>query len=183
MISDSKGNLYGTTISGGPVGMGAVYKIAKDGQETVLAYMPNPDFGEPTGELVADDAGNLYGTTENGSGTVFKVTPEGALSALVTFRSSHNRGQTPKSSLLIDGVGNLYGTASGGGHNMRGWTQGCGSVFKVTPRGRVQTLHLFEGGLDGCQPIGGLVADARGDFFGTTALGGKKNGTIFRISP
>jgi len=183
LISDSKGNLYGTTIGGGPVHAGAVYKIAADGHESVLAYIPSYWIGEPMGALVADEAGNLYGTTTNGSGMVFKVTSEGVLSELAAFRESHKAGQTPQSTLLIDSAGNLYGTATAGGHNMKGWTQGCGSVFKVTPRGRVQTLHLFEGGLDGCQPIGGLVADARGDFFGTTAQGGKKNGTIFRISP
>jgi uncharacterized repeat protein (TIGR03803 family) len=38
-------------------------------------------------------------------------------------------------------------------------------------------------GTDGSTPIGGLIADAHGDLFGTTAFGGANNlGTVFEIT-
>ncbi|HZT11379.1 MAG TPA: choice-of-anchor tandem repeat GloVer-containing protein, partial [Candidatus Baltobacteraceae bacterium] len=43
-------------------------------------------------------------------------------------------------------------------------------------------LHSF-GGPDGAGPSSGVVADGKGDFFGTTIFGGKGNGTIFELKP
>jgi len=184
VIRDAHGNLYGTTSGGGAAGWGAVYKITPDGHESVLASMPDVPFSIPMGELVADGAGNLYGTTTNSTGTIFKVTPEGVLSTLVVFRDNHKQGQVPVSTLLIDSGGNLFGTAMNGGHNEKGDGEGCGSVFKITPLGKMQTLYLFTGGgSDGCMPVGGLAPDGHGDFFGTTFFGYHGDvGTIFKVS-
>jgi uncharacterized repeat protein (TIGR03803 family) len=44
-------------------------------------------------------------------------------------------------------------------------------------------LHSF-GGPDGAGPLLGVIADAKGAFYGTTAFGGKAaNGTIFKLTP
>jgi uncharacterized repeat protein (TIGR03803 family) len=184
VIRDKHGNLYGTTVDGGAYGWGAVYKITPDGQESVLASMPSVSVSMPGGEVVADDVGNLYGTTSNSTGSVFKITPDGVLSTLFVFPDNHRQGQAPHSTLLIDGAGNLFGTAMNGGRDEKGDAEGCGSVFKVTPRGKMQTLHLFAAGKDGCMPVGGLTADGRGDFFGTTFFGYRRDrGTIFKVTP
>jgi uncharacterized repeat protein (TIGR03803 family) len=46
------------------------------------------------------------------------------------------------------------------------------------------TLHTFTGSPDGEHPFGGLVGDAKGNFYGTTQAGGTTgNGTIFELSP
>jgi uncharacterized repeat protein (TIGR03803 family) len=83
---DGRGNLYGTTFSGGTGacysdgGCGVVFKVAPDGTETVLySFTGGADGGNPGGGLVLDGKGNLYGTTTydgaHGYGVVFKVTP------------------------------------------------------------------------------------------------------------
>jgi len=81
VIFDKKGNLYGTTFSGGAHGYGTVYEVTPKGVETVLySFGSQPGDGQnPQAGLVFDKMGNLYGTTLNGGangvGTVFKLTP------------------------------------------------------------------------------------------------------------
>jgi len=80
-------------------------------------------------------------------------------------------------SLLAQGRdGNLYGTASSGG------TYGDGTVFKITPKGVVTTLHNFDG-TDGYYPMGGLVLGTDGNFYGTTQFSNTGAGTLFKITP
>ncbi len=48
----------------------------------------------------------------------------------------------------------------------------------------VNTLYSFTGTPDGADPFGGLVADSKGNFYGTTQHGGlSNNGTVFELSP
>ncbi|HEY2444829.1 MAG TPA: choice-of-anchor tandem repeat GloVer-containing protein [Rhizomicrobium sp.] len=87
LISDSAGNLYGTTEFGGgrgciisSGGCGTVFEIATNGTESVLHSFGKGNNGAiPASGLVADGAGNLYGTAShgggNGYGTVFEITP------------------------------------------------------------------------------------------------------------
>jgi uncharacterized repeat protein (TIGR03803 family) len=82
LISDSAGNLYGTTYYGGAYGYGTVFKLDPAGKLTMLHSFDNsPDGSNPIGGLILDKKGNLYGTTSDGGdptcgcGTVFKVTP------------------------------------------------------------------------------------------------------------
>src|ERR1022692_4443146 len=64
VIRDSAGNLYGTTVYGGPANQGVVYKVDTTGHETVLySFTGGADGGYPYSGLVGDSAGNLYGTT------------------------------------------------------------------------------------------------------------------------
>jgi uncharacterized repeat protein (TIGR03803 family) len=45
-------------------------------------------------------------------------------------------------------------------------------------------LHGFTGGADGANPYAGLIQDSRGNFYGTTQLGGTSNlGTVFKLDP
>jgi uncharacterized repeat protein (TIGR03803 family) len=46
------------------------------------------------------------------------------------------------------------------------------------------TLHAFGGLADGGNPFGGLIADHKGNFYGTTQFGGEYlQGTVFELSP
>jgi len=60
LLRDSKGNLYGTTLSGGTTGWGTVYRVTAAGTEKVLYnFTGGTDGGNPTASLIADSQGNL----------------------------------------------------------------------------------------------------------------------------
>jgi uncharacterized repeat protein (TIGR03803 family) len=95
-----------------------------------------------------------------------------AETALYNFTGVAGDGAHPQAALIADESGALYGTTASGGNHVRG------TVFKLTPPGRGQTvwteavLFSFTGGSDGGQPAGSLIADESGTLYGTTALGG-----------
>jgi uncharacterized repeat protein (TIGR03803 family) len=82
--------------------------------------------------------------------------------------------------LIRDDDGNLYGTTEFGG------AFGYGTVFKLDPTGTETILYSFAGGMDGEYPIAGLVRDAIGNLYGTTADGGLGAsfgyGTVFELT-
>lgn len=72
----------------------------------------------------------------------------------------------------------LYGTTYFGGDN------NLGTVYALAKDGTESVLHSFGSGSDGANPEAGLVADAKGNLYGTTYNGGAKNrGTVFKITP
>jgi len=83
LISDSAGNLFGTTQSGGASGDGTVFELAPDGHggwaEKVLHRFKNRPGALPSGNLVFGLLGHLYGTTSGDGqvtwGSVFEVAP------------------------------------------------------------------------------------------------------------
>lgn len=104
---------------------------------------------------------------------------------LLSFNSAN--GSYPGLMSLVQGLnGNLYGTVIYGGDlscTFEASFSGCGTVFSVTPGGRLTTLHRFSGP-DGTDPLWGLVQAASGVFYGVTSLGGANgHGTIFKINP
>jgi uncharacterized repeat protein (TIGR03803 family) len=78
----------------------------------------------------------------------------------------------PFSALIVDDDGNLYGTALEGGNLTACPFNGCGSVYRVDKHGTHTILYNFSGPPDGEWPIGGLVRDVAGNFYGTTSAGG-----------
>ncbi len=122
----------------------------------------------PSGALLLGGDGNFYGTTEyggpgGGSGTVFKMTPAGSLTTLVSFKNTN--GAHPIAGLVQNTDGNFYGTTSDGG------TNGFGTIFRINPSGDFATLFSFNN-TNGANPYGGLAVDAGGNLYGTTAYGG-----------
>jgi uncharacterized repeat protein (TIGR03803 family) len=98
-------------------------------------------------------------------------------------------GRSPSADLVSDAAGNLYGTTGYGGTHSCSFGLGCGIVFKLSPGGTQTVLYDFTGGSDGAQPAG-LVRDAAGNLYGTTAVGGDLScgfssgcGTVFKLSP
>jgi uncharacterized repeat protein (TIGR03803 family) len=185
LLADSAGNLYGTTFEGGGTGCGGggcgtVFKLAPDGTETVLyAFQGGNDGSSPYAGLIADASGNLYGTASeggvHGSGVVFEVAPNGTETVLYSFTNGADGGD-PQGSLIADVAGNLYSTTYGGGANKDG------TVFKLAPSGTETVLHSFAGKKDGQWLAAGVIADAKGNLYGTTSNGGKKKqGTVFSI--
>jgi uncharacterized repeat protein (TIGR03803 family) len=133
--------------------------------------------------LIQGSDGNFYGTTAQ-DGTVFKITPEGALTTLYSFCSQAKcaDGYLPYAG-LIEGIdGNFYGTTSRGGAHK--W----GTIFRLTPSGKLTTLYNFCSKAhcaDGRYPIGTLTQATNGDLYGVTQAGGgpEDGGTVFRITP
>jgi len=132
LVFDKKGNLYGTTFSGG----GTVFEITSAGTEKVLY-----SFGSQSGDgsypeaALAFKKDNLYGTTSGGgaygNGTVFEIIAVGKKDStekvLYSFGSQSGDGSSPLGGLIFDKEGNLYSTTlMGGAYNY-------GAVFEVIP--------------------------------------------------
>jgi uncharacterized repeat protein (TIGR03803 family) len=132
---DSLGNLYGTANACGSAHVGVVWKVGKNGKETVLHTFAggSSDGAEPIAGLIMDAAGNLYGDTYQGGsanlGTVYKLNKKGTLTLLHTFTGSD--GSYPYSGLVRDAAGNLYGTTLYGGSG-QSCRNGCGTVWQIT---------------------------------------------------
>jgi uncharacterized repeat protein (TIGR03803 family) len=183
LVQGSDGNLYGTTAAGGAHYKGTVFKVTSMGVLTTLHSFGDAsgDGLGPTAGLVQGSDGNFYGTTASGGasfqGTVFKITPAGALTVLHSFSSSPNEGAAPVAGLVQGGDGNFYGTTAIGGMHYQG------TVFKIDSTGNLTTLHSFSGSpSEGAGPVAGLVLGSDGNFYGTTAAGGTHyQGTVFKI--
>ncbi len=159
---------------------------------TTLFSFDDANGENPYGGLVQGEDGNLYGTTYQGGsgtscraygcGTIFKISPAGALTTLHNFVGYPVEGSNPAAGLLLDNNGSLYGTTEyGGTGNFLG-----GTVFAVTPGGTVTTLYSFCAHapcVNGTVPLAGLVLGMDGNFYGTTEDGGTNTGTIFKMTP
>jgi len=194
LIKDGRGNLYGTTFSGGSGGFngnGTVYRLASDGSKAQLYSFTGQGDGNYPNALIMDKSGNLVGTTQQGGdpdcdmsgcGVVFEVAPDGTETVLYTFHGGNDGGQ-PLAALLPDGKGGFYGTASGAGAHR------LGLVFDLSSKGKETVLHAFAGGSDGDGPQSALVADRSGNLYGTTKQGGGSGcssfgcGTIYEVTP
>jgi hypothetical protein len=153
LVSDTAGNLYGTTLSGGnnstkceiytgAPGCGVAFKLTPGAhgswKETVLyTFTGGKDGAIPVGGVIFDSAGNLLGTAFVGGNTT--------------------------SQKCIENVG-------------VGLPPGCGVVFKLTPRAHgpweEEVLYTFTGGSDGARPWSRLILDSHGNVYGTAINGG-----------
>ena len=204
LVIDAQGNLYGTTQQGGNSrNAGTVFKLSKDGAETILYSFCQKtncvDGDDPHTKLIIDNQGALYGTTSAGGdsdvGTIFKLTPPTNGNSLWTYTVLHsfsglpfgtgNDGAFP-TSLIAGDSGAFYGTTSGGGSG----TNSNGTVFKLTPPSnsqdtwKVTILYNFcpQTPCSGGARPSSLVVD-NGTFYGTTNVGGNGYGTVFKLTP
>jgi len=185
LIADNAGNLYGTTQYGGTAGgFGTIFRLDTSGNETVLySFSGTPDGEDPYAGLVADRAGNLYGSTlyggtNGGFGALFRLSKTGKLTLLHSFASDPD-GADPYGTFVADQQGNGYGTTRFGGAG-----GGYGTVFKLSPNGKLTLVHSFSGTPDGEDPEAGLIIDNAGNVYGTTVYGGTAGGfgTVFKVN-
>jgi uncharacterized repeat protein (TIGR03803 family) len=86
-------------------------------------------------------------------------------------------GKDP-SSLIQSADGSFYGTTEFAGSG----EQPAGTVFKLSPNGRLSTIHTFVGAANGANPTS-LIEGNDGFLYGTTAAGGANNqGVVFKLS-
>jgi uncharacterized repeat protein (TIGR03803 family) len=153
------------------------------GTLTTLHSFNGTDGISPVAALVETSSG-FYSTTNQGGdlscsgpegcGTVFKITPSGALTTLHRFHVTD--GSFPASGLTYGSDSNFYGTTQNGTADV------YGTLFEITPAAVFTTLLSFDN-TDGADPVGGLLQVSDGTFYGTTFLGGTSNdGTIFALS-
>jgi uncharacterized repeat protein (TIGR03803 family) len=204
LVQGADGNFYGTTISGGANcvsmgGCGTLFKITPKGKLTTLynfCVQANCTDGNGPSTLIQAANGDFYGTTHSGGGTcfvgfscgtIFKITPAGTLTSLYSFCSVSNCSDGAFPAGMIQATdGNFYGTTGNGGINSDACKWGCGTAFKITPVGKLTTLHEFcsqSSCLDGFYPNAGLIQASDGNLYGTTFYGGPTWGTIFKINP
>lgn len=185
LVQDTSGNLYGTTVYGGPANYGVVFEVTTSGTETVLHSFTggSTDGADSYAPLLLDSAGNLYGTTGYGGasdlGVVFKIDSAGKETILHSFAGAPTDGAAPFQGLVMDEKGNLYGTTETGG------TSGEGTVFKLSPKGKETVLHSFAGGAsDGAGPsYGSLLMDKAGNLYGVTEYGGPSDkGVLYKLT-
>jgi uncharacterized repeat protein (TIGR03803 family) len=188
LIQGADGNIYGTTASGGVNGYGTLFKMTPGGKLYTPVSLNGTDGAYPYSGGVQAADGYFYGTTTGGGtstacgtygcGTIFKVSAGGTLSTFYNFCSLADcaDGYLPVGGLVQATNGNFYGTTATDGVN------GYGTVFRITPAGKLSTLHSFAG-TDGSYPLGNLVQGANGNFYGTTNYGGVNGlGTVFEMT-
>jgi len=210
LVQAANGDFYGTTSAGANLnatvcyaaGCGTIFKISPSGTLTTLhsfcAQSGCTDGGNPLAGLLQAADGDFYGTAGTGGancvpygcGTVFKITPSGALTTLYSFCAhggfpACTDGWFPVAGLVQAANGDFYGTTEYGGADPFGGNYG-GTVFKITPSGTLTTLYSFcsqSGCTDGDGALTGLVQATNGDFYGTTPAGGANGaGTVFKIT-
>jgi len=202
LVSDNAGNLYGTTLNGGP-GAGTIYMLSPPGTsgtgwtESVIYRFGGSDGSSPYGTLTIDNAGNLYGTADaggsanclGGCGLVYELSPPVApgenweQNVLYMFGGGSD-GFSPEGGVVLNHSGNLLGTTEHGG------LYDAGTVFDLSrptlPGGSWTKTSLwdFTGGKDGSTPgVESLVSDGLGHIFSTTYFGGDfGGGTVFVLA-
>jgi uncharacterized repeat protein (TIGR03803 family) len=200
LVQATNGKLYGTTLGGGTPGEGTVFKITAQGAFATLYNFCSQtncmDGAEPDARLIQGNDGNLYGTTniggdipETSDGTVFKISVSGALTTLYSFDGTD--GFYPAAGLVQGTDGTFYGTTYDGGISNATCSEGCGTIYKITSSGALTTLYSFcslSNCADGHGPLGGIIQDTNGSFYGTTEFGGTSDlcsngcGTVFSLS-
>src|SRR5580698_2461141 len=132
--------------------------------------------------------------------TASTASAEGKEKVLYSFQGLRD-GSVPAGGVVFDTHGNLYGATTEGGANSCPGIAQCGTVYQLTPPatkgdGWTETvLYTFLGKNhnDGNTPAGGVLIDAAGNLYGTTAYGGGGGcillgtnvgcGTVYELSP
>src|SRR3981189_49417 len=151
LVTDSAGNIYGTSVLGGTFGGGTVFQLSPSSSgwtHTVLySFTGGADGGEPYKGVTLDAHGNLYGTAvtggsgscEGGCGVVFKLTNSGGVwtQSVIHAFTGGNDGSGPGSPVVFDKHGNLYGMTPTGGANR------AGVVFQLKPTNGAWALKVI----------------------------------------
>jgi uncharacterized repeat protein (TIGR03803 family) len=209
-VMSTGGTLYGTTSKGGTNGCGMVYEQTAAGKYTMLHQFAT-DECTPTGNLLRTNAGAIYGAT---SETLFTISATGVESTLYSFvgitpgyivRSTAGGFFGPFNAAGSEGVWN-WANGDDNTINFTGVTDevlaGPVVIFQNNVYGASYNTGLSDGGTvyqfdpetglnmilytfpEGTMPMGGVIADAEGNLYGTTWGGGTYGyGTVFKLTP
>ncbi|MFZ0321398.1 MAG: choice-of-anchor tandem repeat GloVer-containing protein [Candidatus Sulfotelmatobacter sp.] len=193
LVQGTDGHLYGTTSAGGSADYGTAFKTTTGGGD---GFTTLSDFAlsnaSPYSGLIQGLDGNFYGTTieggTNSAGTVYQLTPGGEVTVLYNFSDidgNDGNGFWPYGQLVQAANGAFYGTTyqGGGSAHTSKCTNGCGTIFEITPAGEFTLVHSFVSS-EGGESYAGLTIGSDGNFYGTaSAFGEYKYGTVFQMTP
>ena len=189
---DAKGNIYGTTQSGGTNGTGTVYELSKRSgvwtEKVIYNFSATGADGiSPSAGMTIAPDGTMYSTTPDGGaysgGVIFslKKTVKGWKQTVIHNINFPSEGGFPYEGVMRDAAGNLYGVAPAGGASQQG------VVYRLSPskNGWVDTvLYSFtgqNGDGSGLYWID-LISDATGNIYGATSFGGTNGtGTVWKL--
>lgn len=177
LVMAEDGRLYGVTRYGGDSDCGLAYRLRADDTIERLHSFTVEDGCQPRATLLAARDGFLYGTSVGGHGKIFRLSRDGELVVMHSFRALED-GDLPWGRLMQGSDGMIYGTTRYGG------PRHLGTVFRMDPAdGTLVTLHNFNGD-DGSQPITGLTEGPDGRYYGVSTgerKSGNATGLIYRI--
>ncbi len=185
LVVGKSGDLYGTAAGCGSSRAGTIFKIDTAGTFTLLhsfSGAPSDASGPYYGHLAVDRSGNLYGVTLWGGtyrrGALYRLSSNGSLTLLHSFRGGKRDGCRPYGSVTRDKAGNLYGTSYKCG------SSNYGTIWKVSRTGKETILHNFAGGsADGCFPFAGMTLDSKGNGYGVTSgCGPTSDGVLYELT-
>ena len=186
--SDQKGNLYGTTSSGGAFDAGTVFELTPSGgswTKSTLYSFTGGDDGDAPGQVLVGNDGNLYGVANGGmyqNGVVFQLTPSGGRWAESVLHAFQSKEGVDPAYLVQDSAGNLYGIIS---TNLIDTAFGAIFVLEKTS-GWTFSDYFVE---HFCSEIGdtgnlsNLAIDAAGNLYGTGEGYGTDRASAFHRSP
>jgi uncharacterized repeat protein (TIGR03803 family) len=135
------GNLYGHCALERD-GHGAIFRMTPAGELQIVARFGPPNGTQPASTLLCAPDGTFYGTTLLGGthqrGTLFKVTPGGELTTLLSFPDLGGPTSGGPWGLPTLGTdGNLYSTIEVGGPGQNG------VLYRATPKGELRSMVEF----------------------------------------
>jgi uncharacterized repeat protein (TIGR03803 family) len=185
------GNLYGVTFgcsasTTDPLGSVFKFNPTTNTLTTLHTFQGSEsnDGQNPSGPLALGSNGDFYGTTYSGGvgssyGTVYSITTKGKIKILYSF-VNNGGGTNPNAGVTLGADGNFYGVTYSGG------ADGEGTIFKMTPAGKVTFLHSFNIGTDNAGfPVWPLTLGSDGNLYGSAqdcASGGCSPESLFEIA-
>ncbi len=181
VVQDANGNLYGTVLIGGDYGHGAVYKIDKLGNYSVLYSFDGANGESPQAGVILGIDGNLYGITSISwvTTTIFKLNISGSIPVYTSLY--HTTDNVYIGKIIQASDGNIYG--------INYLNIFSGVVFKLNLSGATPSYNLLYSPANLDQPID-IIQDSDGKFYGTSLLYGISSenglsriigGTVFQL--
>ena len=139
LVQNRSGNLAGSAEEKGTYDAGTLFAINPAGRFLGILSL-NGTNGRGDSEMLLGSDGSFYGTNVQGAGNgnIFKIDASGTLTIIYQFTGGADGGY-PAGGLTPGTDGNFYGVTQLGG------ADGSGTVYKVTPSGRLTTIYQFLG--------------------------------------
>jgi uncharacterized repeat protein (TIGR03803 family) len=184
LANDNRGNLYGSTSSGGTSVFGTIFKITPSGAESILFNFNGNGLLWPQPGLLLDSHQNLYGTSAGDEpipGAVFQLAPSGVLTILHQFPGypGDSDGSYPQGRLLLAANGSLYGATSGGDPSNSGTVFGLSPSVNPTP---VPAFSISPGTYTSSQTVTIFDANPNATIYYTVSgmIASSYSGTVYR---